>query len=234
MKRFLRSYAVIWAVLLALFNVLTFVAFPQSRDERFTASFWIGYSFITLAFIGQLVCAYFALKDDNAQKLFYNISLVSTSFSALALSFVVGGLCMVVSFLPYWVGIVACATALAVCVIAVIKTLAAVDLVSSVDEKVSAKTGIIKMLSADAQSLSAVAATAGAKEACERVYEALRYSDPVSVPALASLENEISDKLRAMRAVLANNDDVAVAFAERELLGLIAERNIKCKAYKQY
>ena len=61
-KRF-RTYAVIWAILFALFNAICFVA-PNEIAEvsKFDGAFWTGYIFITLAFIGQLVCSCFALQ----------------------------------------------------------------------------------------------------------------------------------------------------------------------------
>ena len=70
-KRF-RTYAVIWAILFALVNAICFVA-PNELAEanKFVGAFWTGYIFITLAFIGQLACAYIAFKVKNLKKLFY-------------------------------------------------------------------------------------------------------------------------------------------------------------------
>lgn len=106
MKKVFKNYAVIWAVLLVVFNVIAFVSPGWITHEKYTASFWIGYVFITLAFLGQLACAYVAFKAENLTKLFYNLPLFSLSYTGLIVSFVVGGLCMLISPLPYWVGAV--------------------------------------------------------------------------------------------------------------------------------
>ena len=65
MKKGFRFYLSIWAVLLVLFEVIAFVSPGWAGQEKYTASFWIGYVVITLAFVGQLVCAIVAFRADN-------------------------------------------------------------------------------------------------------------------------------------------------------------------------
>ena len=78
MNKRIRTYAVIWAILFALFNVISFVAPNEiAGANKFVGAFWNGYIFITLAFIGQLVCSYFAFKAESLQKMFYNIPLIT-------------------------------------------------------------------------------------------------------------------------------------------------------------
>ena len=47
---------------------------------------------------------------------------------------------MIISPLPYWVGIILCAIVLAFNTIAVVKATAVIDIVSSIDEKVKENT----------------------------------------------------------------------------------------------
>ena len=70
MKKVFKFYSAIWAVLLALFNVISFVSVSWAGIEKYTPSFWIGYIFITIAFIGQIICTYFALYDNDIKKTF--------------------------------------------------------------------------------------------------------------------------------------------------------------------
>ena len=100
MKRMFKFYCIVWVALLVLFNVISFISVGWAGQEKYTPSFWLGYVFISLSFVGQLFCAYFAFKNDALKKTFYNISLFTTSCSGLILSFVVGGLCMLISPLP--------------------------------------------------------------------------------------------------------------------------------------
>jgi hypothetical protein len=232
MKKGFKYYAIVWAALLALFNVIAFVSVGWIGYEKYTASFWIGYVFITISFLGQLGCAWYALKESNLQKVFYNISLITTSYIGLILSFIFGGLCMLISPLPYWIGVLLCSALLAFNVIAVVKASAAVDLVSAVDEKIKVQTFFIKSLTIDTECLMAKAKSAEVKAACKKVYEAVRYSDPMSNNALASLENQITILFAKLsEAVLNNNAEMVSAVAE-DLLILLAERNKKCRLLK--
>lgn len=232
MKKVFKFYSVIWAVLLALFNVISFVSVGWAGISKYTPSFWIGYAFITLSFIGQIVCAYFALKDNDIKKTFYNVSLIAASYTGLILSFVFGGLCMIISLLPYWVGILLCAIVLGINVIAIIKASAVVDIVSSIDEKAKESTFFIKSLTVDAESLMSRAKSETIKAECKKVYEAIRYSDPMSNGALVSIESEITIKFSNFSdAVVSDKFNVASECAT-ELVILIDERNKKCKLLK--
>ena len=232
MKKVFKFYSVIWAVLLALFNVISFVSVGWAGISKYTPSFWIGYAFITLSFIGQIVCAYFGLKDNDIKKTFYNVSLIAASYTGLILSFVFGGLCMIISLLPYWVGILLCAIVLGINVIAIIKASAVVDIVSSIDEKAKENTFFIKSLTVDAESLMSRAKSETIKAECKKVYEAIRYSDPMSNGALVSIESEITIKFSNFSdAVVSDKFNVASECAT-ELVILIDERNKKCKLLK--
>ena len=232
MKKVFRFYSAVWVILLALFNVISFVSVGWAGIPKYTPSFWIGYVFISLSFVGQIVCAYFALKDDDIKKTFYNVSLISTSYTGLILSFAFGGLCMIVSQLPYWVGIILCAIVLAFNIIAVVKASAVIDIVSDIDEKVKESTLFIKSLTVDAESLMSRAKSEAVKAECKKVYEAVRYSDPMSSNALASIESEITITFAKLsEAAMDDNADVASALA-RSLLALLDDRNKKCKLLK--
>lgn len=232
MKKVMKFYCVIWAILLALFNVISFVSVGWAETPKYTPSFWIGYIFITIAFIGQLICTYFALKDNDSKKTFYNISLISISYTGLILSFIFGGLCMIISPLPYWVGIILCAIVLAFNIIAVVKATAVIDIVSSIDEKVKERTFFIKSLTVDAENLISRAKSEAVKAECKKVYEAVRYSDPMSSNALASIESEITITFAKLSdAAMDDNADVAFELASA-LLVLLGDRNKKCKLSK--
>ena len=232
MKKGFKYYAIAWAVLLALFNVIAFVSVGWIGQEKYTASFWIGYVFITLSFIGQLGCAWFALKESNLQKLFYNVSLITTSYTGLILSFIFGGLCMLISPLPYWVGVIACSILLALNVLAVVKATAAVDLVSAVDEKIKVQTFFIKSLTVDAECLMTKAKSAEMKAQCKKVFEAIRYSDPMSHDALSGIESQLSILFAKLSDAVANGSIEAASAIAEDFLILLNERNKKCRLLK--
>lgn len=230
MKQGFRKYVLVWAILLGLFNAVCFVA--ASQFEALGGSFWVGYIFITLAFVGQLFCAAAAFKSKNAQKLFYNLPLITISYTGLIVMLVFGGLCMAIPVLPNWAGGLLCMLILAFDAIALVKASAAAEIVSAADERIKSQTDFIKTSTLDAQNLLDSAESAEVKAACKKVYEALRYSDPMSDPALSRDEAQIALKLSLFSELVRTDDAQKADAAAQELVALIRARNAKCKALK--
>lgn len=229
MKKAFKFYFVFWLVLLVLFNVIAFVSVGWIAYEKYTPSFWIGYSLIMVSFFGQLGCAWASFRAENLQKLFYNIPIFRVSYAGLIASFVVGGLCMLISPLPYWVGVLFCGIILAIEILSVTQATATAQIVADIDEKGKGNTYFVRSLTADAEGLMAKASPEN-KAACKKVYEALRYSDPMSHYTLAPLEAKISNAFTALEAAAMAGEDISAA--AEELCTLIADRNRKCKVLK--
>ncbi len=232
MKKRFNLYLIVWAVLLAVFNVIAFVSPGWATIEKTTPSFWIGYAFINAAFVGQLVCAWMAFKDESAKKTFYNISLFTISYAGLIAMFVVGGICMLISPLYGWISAIVCAIVLAISIIAVVKAKIAVDLVVEVEEKVAQATAFIYDKRAESESLLARAKTDEAKAICKKVCEAFKYSDPMSSAALATVEAEIQEHYALLKKAIVDGNMENATTESEEVLALISERNNKCKRLK--
>lgn len=230
MNRNFKYYIAAWAVLAVIFNVIAFATPAVAGASKFDGAFWSGYVLIMLALIGQLVCAYFAFKAKSKEQIFLRLSLVTVSYSALILSFVVGAACMLIPNLPNWVGIILCALILGFTAVSVIKANAAVELVRETDARVKEKTAFIRMMTVEADNLMARAQTDEAKAMCKKVYESLRYSDPMSCDALSGTEAEISEKFSAFATAVKNGEN-ASELAD-DLLALIGDRNRMCKVMK--
>ena len=231
MKKSVKQYVVAWVILVAIFNVVVFVT-PSLIDgyNKFGGAFWSGYIFIMVALVGNLVCALYALKATTKERLFLNLPIIKISYTALVLSFVVGIACMIIPNIPNWVGVVLCALILGFSAISVIKANVAAETVANIDERVAVKTNYMRMLTTEAESLVSYAKTDENKKICKQVYEAIRYSDPVSSETLNDIENEMYDKLTEFKTKLKNdecNQEIA-----NEILTLVKERNNKCKLLK--
>ena len=232
MKKNFKFYAITWAILLALFNILVFLTPNEAAGmTKFGGAFWSGYVFITLAFIGQLICGYVAFRADTREKLFLNLPLITISYATLVASVVLGTLCMMLPGLPNWVGIILCAVVLALNAVAVVKAQAAATLVSEVGEKVKTQTAFIKTMTVEADSLIARAKSDETKAACKKVYEAFRYSDPMSTPALAETDAQIKTVFDSFKTAVLSDADTAGNLAD-ECCKLVTERADKCKLYK--
>ena len=231
-KRF-RTYAVIWAILFALFNVICFVAPNEIAGvSKFDGAFWTGYIFISLAFIGQLVCSCFAFKAESLQKMFYNIPLITISYTGLIVMLIVGALAMAIPNLPNWIGIIVCLAVLAFTAISVITAKAVGAIVSDIDEDVQAKTSFIKKITLDAENLVNRAKAPMLKKLCIKVYDAFRYSDPMSNKQLSDIENRIMEEFSMFTDAVLADDLNATESSADEVITLIEERNSKCKLLK--
>lgn len=227
MKKTFNLYAICWAILFVLFNAITFIV-PTVKAP----SFWIAYVLIALSFIGQLICAYFAFKEDDNKKFFYNVSLITISYSSTIVSVIVGILFMVIPFVPAWVGAVVCLIILAFSAVSILKAKAAIDIVSGIDEKVKAKTLFIKSLTVDAETLMTKAKSDSVKTELKKVYEAIRYSDPMSNEALSSVESQITLKFDTLSKAVEADDVETVKTSTEEMLILVNDRNKKCRLLK--
>ena len=233
MNKKFKYYALIWAILLAVFNTVVFLARPviPGYEIRYDSRFWIAWAFIIGAFAGNLVCAYLAFKSEDLRKTFYNISLISVSYTGLILTIIFGILLMLIPDCPAWITAIVCVIVFAFTAIAVIKAKAASDVVEDIDNKVKAQTLFVKSLTVDAESLLVRAATPEAKDACKKVYEAVRYSDPMSNDALAGVESQITLKFNEFSSAVTSGAD-GIGNLANELVVLIGDRNEKCKLLK--
>lgn len=234
MNKNFRNYALIWGVLLVVFNALVFLARPllPGYEVAYDARFWIAWVFVIAAFAGNLACAYVALKAENSTKLFYNIPLITANRSALIAMLVAGSVFILISKCPSWIAAVVCTAVFAFNAIAVIKASWASEEVERIDEKVKTKTEFVKLLTVDAQNAAARAKSDEAREACKRVYEAVRYSDPMSSDGLKVVEAQITVKMAEFADAVNADDDAKISAVADELVLLVGDRNRKCKALK--
>lgn len=232
MKKGIKFYAPCWVIVFAVFNVITFAVPITINVNKFTPSFWIGYIFITLMFIAQLVCSIVFFNQESNDKRFLNIPVISLSYTALIVSIIVGAVAMAVPFIPYWVGIILDVLIVTFYAVAIISSKAAADTIENIDNKIKVQTFFIKSLTVDAESLLSRAKSDETKAIAKKVYEAIRYSDPMSNEALSSVESQITIKFNEFsNAVLEDNKPTAEAIGN-ELVILVDERNKKCKLLK--
>ena len=231
MKKTFNYYIAIWAILFVAFNAVAFLSTGWVGFEKTAGAFWPGFVLTDLALIGQLVCAFIGLKEQNKDKLFLNVSFVKISYTGMIISAIVGMACMLMPFMPTWAGAIVCVLIFALCAISVLKTKAAAEIVSVTGDKVKVKTAFIRLLTADAESLLAYAKTDEAKSAANKVYEAVRYSDPMSSDALAGVEGQITLKFNEFSNAVTSGADNIEALAN-ELVILVGDRNKKCKLLK--
>ena len=229
MKKF-KFYLYSWVLLVAVFNLVVFISPDKAGNYyKFGGAFWGGYVSIMLAFVIHLLVSLHVFSAENLQKLFYKIPLIRISRIGFVCIFIFGTLFMVVPNLPNWLGIVVCYFILLLTIISVVKADAAGEIVADIDATVKKKTLFIKDLTADALNLMNSVSDRKVKEDCNKVYEALRYSDPVSSPELKDIEEKINTYYNNFKKDVQKNTRTD---GLQELLSLISERNEQCKKLK--
>ena len=227
-----KSYALIWIIYLLIFNVVVFFVKPviPSYTISYDSRFWTSWSFIIIAFIINLFCASITFKQDNLKKLFYKVSLITISKTGLIATLVLGIILMLIPDCPYWISVIVCFTICGLTLIAVNKANWSSNIVEDIDKKIENNTSFIKSLTSDAEILLTNAKSEEAKNLCKKVYDAIRYSDPMSNESLKEIENEIINKFTELKSQLKNNE--CSEELVNEILNLVKERNIKCKTKK--
>lgn len=234
MKKNFKFYFLLWAIFLVMFGAVAFLVRPVIPGYviHYDARFWITFTLIFVAFVGNLVCAYLAFGAENLKKLFYNLSLLTVSRSALIAMTVVGSLLMLIPNCPAWIAAAVCLFILAVNAVAIMNARWAADTVDQIDEKVKTQTTFVRKLTVEAESVLARAKSEPVKAECKKVYEAIRYSDPMSNDELSVVEAKITVKTEELSAAVDADDEAKVKEAAEVITVLVKERNSKCKALK--
>lgn len=226
MKKRIGLYSIIWFVCLALFNVIVFITPNEIGGvSKFSNSFWIGYAFITAAFIGQYICALISIKAKKRSRIFYNYSLFFVSCIGLIVMIIAGGICMAIPNLPEWIVIIVCTVILIANVIAVISTKSVIDTVNEIDEKLASQTYFIKKLSTDAKALMAAAASEELCNEAKKVYEAIRYSNPRSNASLVELNLQIEREFNEFANAIKSEDLELSRASALTVIELVKKRN---------
>ena len=232
MKSNFKYYVIVWAVLVVIFNVIVFVTPNEIAGvSKFDGSFWVGYIFIMLTFIVQLGIAWYSLKDDIT-KTFYKMPLLSISYGSIIAMMVVGTICMVVQGFPVWLGIILCLLVLAFSIVSMMQAQAVASVICEIDTKIKNKTFFIKSLTVDMDSLVARASSTEMTEELKKVYEVVRYSDPMSSDALSGVESTITIKVSELSDCVGKADMEGVKALAKEIVILLNDRNKKCKLLK--
>ena len=161
-----------------------------------------------------------------------NIPLITQSYTALVVATIAGSALMLIPDCPAWIAAIVCAAVFGFGAISVIKAKAAADIVSDTDDKIKTQTLFIKSLTVDAEGLISRAKSEAVKAECKKVYEAIRYSDPMSNSALASIESEITITFAKLSEAVVDDNFEAVSECTNKIIILLGDRNKKCKLLK--
>jgi len=222
-------YLIVTLIVIVVYNVVVFTI-PFSRG----GGFWTGYSFSMIAILLTVAVSFYAVIDRGTlRSKVYGVPLVYVVFGYLITQIVVGILEMIVSpYIPFQYGIALNTILLGACLIGLITVNIGKEEIESIDEKTKEKTFFIRSLHVDISCLIDKVSDDSVKKILKELSETVRYSDPMSSPQLAAIENKIETKAAMLAEAVDQSDNDSVKALCNELQQLFAERNRKCKILK--
>ena len=228
MKNNFLYYAIAWLIGFVAFNIIFFII----GNNSLIGYYWPGYIACIIAFAGQLFCGYLALKQDTLLKKVLNAPLLFTSYAGLVSTFSISIFFALRKYLNNWIGIVVLITILAITAIRIIGIKANADYVVRIDNKQALKTSYIKEMISKSEILKNQTKNNELQGLTEKVYESLRFSDPISNPLLGEIESKINIYFNDFENAIKLNDVESAKDAAEKLNDSIKERNILVKNLK--
>ena len=205
-----------------MFNAIVFIVTANTIGlNSVSSSFWVAYVCILCSFGVQLFCAKLAFGGDS-KILFYGIPLIQVSSTGLIVMTVAGTAIMAINRIPSWIGAVICILIAGFDAIAIVKAKAVSDIVSNRDSEIRQKTSFIREMTTEAELLYKNASTEEEKRKLKKLYEAFRYSDPVSSEETMDSETAIFRKIQSLKN---QYSEITI----NEVKSLLLERNQLCK-----
>jgi hypothetical protein len=212
-------------IILILFNIFVFSLFGTEAPK-----FWPAYIFTTAAIlIATGVIGYCVSKKNlTLRDTFLNWPLVYVSLGYATAQIILSFVILSADGFSQTAANLTQSALLAVYAIQAVSAVFGRNVVEEIDTKQKQETFFIKTVTSDLESLLARAKDPETKNKLQKLYDAARYSDPVSHESLSPLENNISGKVSALSQ--ASGDEVTALYEEISLL--LVDRNIKCKNLK--
>lgn len=236
MKKYLyKMYLALWIGLTVLMNGFIFGIPFAFADHGFSPLFWGAYAVVMVMQIAQLVVSLLIFgksKTDGMEKIFLNMPLRQGSYLFIALNSVLCAILLAFPPIPRYIAIVVTVLVTGVYLIRIFQLRSLIGIVEDLGKKVKKQTFTIRSLSADAKVLIEEAKSDTAKAAANKVYEAIRYSDPMSNDNLLSDDLALRDVFAAFSDAVLEENEEEIQKQKDKLLIVAKRRSEKCKLLK--
>jgi hypothetical protein len=214
------------AIIFIAFNAAAFTL-PFTRDR----GFWIAYLFTTLAFVPSVTVSLWTMGKTTL-KTFYRWPIMYVTWVYLVLQITSGMTFMSLPAVPDWVGTITGVILLSLCLVICIIADGANAEIEMFDQTIRVKTSFIRSLRNDVEDLTALIDEDKLKAMLKQFAEELRWSDPMSDPRIAVLEEEMKTKTELLASAISKGLSGDAMETCGELRRLLAERNRKCRFMK--
>lgn len=202
------------------------------KTERYGASFFSTVAVMVAGYIFAIISTFIGFrKNETSQGTFYGMPFV---YGGLTSYIVLAVLCAV--FLAFkvkpFIQIITAIAVFGLTIVGLVSKSVARDKIEAIDSKTKAQTQFINSIITEADSLMKNTTSLEGRTLVKKVYEAVRYSDPVSTLELNDMESDIKDRFSYFESLIQKNDMENAQIVADELQNLIAKRNAICKAGK--
>ncbi len=230
MKKHQIQGLVVLGVLAVVYSAIVFLV-PFQRDN---GVFWISFLF-SLASLAAQVYVFrvsFGGKRDVKSR-FYGFPIVRVGVLYLAAQLVLSIVFMAISentklWIPALVYIILAGTA----VVGLVATDFTRDEVERQDAAIKANVSVMRSVQSKVAALPGQAQNEEVKRAVTVLSEAVRYSDPVSSPALSKIESELISCVDELQQAVASDDTASAVSLAKKAGDILSERNRQCKQNK--
>lgn len=225
--KFTKSKGLAVSIVIALLAVINIVAFMIPTFH--TLTFWLGYSFATLAALLTLAVMLFLFNPQTPQQLFGRLSIPVVAWVYFVIQAALGVGQILNAAFPYLTALLVNCCVTGVFLITVLLSHAAVDTIEKQEAHVNEKVLFLENLKLTVQGISTSNAVLSAK--LETLAEDIQFSDPMSHSMLSELEKQIEAKIVLLKSEI-TNEETALAAVEA-IRTMLQERNRKCMMLKR-
>lgn len=219
------------AIVFIAYNVVLFLLCGFTDHE---STFWISWLFTVIAFGALAVSGVLLGKRGRfLRDWLFGYPIVKHSTIYIICEFIVSTIFIIFESSVKWeIAFAVQFIFLAVYLVFAISCFLAKQTIDEVHTKVEDKTRFIKLLRSDTEMLAVKCEDTAVKVKCQKLAEAVRYSDPMSSEALFELEKELTLTVSECdKAITEKNYEEAGRLCDKASI-LLIERNKKCKALK--
>ena len=216
-------------IVFIVYTVITFIIWGDNKED----GFWLGWTFSLIATGIAVAVPYLVVKDGKELTSILNgFSIPYFTYVYFGAQLVLGLLCMILNENCMPLQVILEVILHSIYAFLMIGSVMGKNVISDLEQKQKEKVFYIKSAASDLKLAANKIQDEELKKKAEKVAEIAKYSDPMSNPSLAGIENTISVKIEDLKTLLDENkiDDIGKILDEIESKFL--ERNEKCKLLK--
>ena len=221
---------IVFVAILAAINVIYYLA----PIPKVTASPWIAYGFTMFSVLFTCGVLYFSFfKSEPVKSKAYGFPVFRCAqiymiFQVIFFAVV----CLFSTTIPEWITLIVCILALIFALIGVLSAETARTIINNQEQRDAVATSQNTYFRLDAAAILNKCTDPAVRPELEKLADDIRYSDPVSTPALNDVESYIYNQMRVLDAQVNSGSETALTLIA-DIRRAIADRNQRCKMLKR-